>query len=161
VFAADGALATSGCEMKHPHFFFGKGEAPPAMDAMAATIRDADCYLIVTAEYNHTLPPALASMMGHFGGSCYAFKPSGIITYSPGPYGGARVAMALRPFLSELGCLPVSKLACLVSPGDMFEADGTPKDPAHRMLKQLPDLLDQLEWFAVACLNQKAATGPP
>ena len=128
---------------------------------MANKIREADCYLIVTAEYNHSLPPALSSMMGHFGGSCYGFKPSGIVTYSPGPYGGSRAAVALRPFLSELGCLPVSKLACFPFPDDLFEENGTPKDPSHRMLKQLPSLLDQLEWFAVACANQRAASGVP
>jgi len=161
VFAKEGALATSGGELRHPHFFYRSGEAPSEMNAMADVIRAADCFLVVTAEYNHTIPPALSSMMGHFGGSCYAYKPSGIVTYSPGPWGGSRVAVALRPFLSELGCLPVSKLACFPSPTDLFEADGTPKDPSHRMLKQLPAMLSQLEWFAVALSNQKSMVGIP
>jgi len=39
-------------------------------------------------------------MLGHFGGSNYAYKPSGIITYSSGPWGGARAAIAIRPLLS-------------------------------------------------------------
>ena len=34
------------------------------MDAMAAAIKEADCYVIVTPEYNHSIPPALSSMMG-------------------------------------------------------------------------------------------------
>ena len=161
MFAPGGALAVSGAELKHPHFMHAKGQAPPEMDEMADKIRSADCYLVVTPEYNHSIPPALSSLLGHFGGSCYAFKPSGIVTYSPGPYGGARAAMALRPFLSELGCLPVSKLACYPYPADLFEENGTAKDPNHRMLKQLPDLLGQLEWFAVACSNQRTATGIP
>lgn len=159
VFAPGGALAESGAELKTPHFFFKAGEAPAAMDTMAQTIKAADCFLIVTAEYNHSLPPALSSMMGHFGGSLYKFKPSGIITYSPSPYGGTRAAVALRPFLSELGCLPVSKLACFSMVGDIFNEDGSVKDKENRQLKQLPGMLEQLEWLAVACLRQKELCG--
>jgi NAD(P)H-dependent FMN reductase len=161
VFAPGGALAESGAEMKTPHFFFKKGEAPAGMEAMAQAVKAADCYLIVTAEYNHSLPPALSSMMGHFGGSNYAFKPSGILTYSPSPYGGARAAVALRPFLSELGCLPVSKLGCFSMVGDIFNGDGTVKDAENRQLKQLGAVMDQLEWMAVALLKQKEVCAPP
>jgi len=161
VFGEGGALADSGGELKTPHFFFKPGEAPAGMEAMAKAVREADCYLIVTPEYNHSLPPALSGMMGHFGGSLYAYKPSGIITYSPSPYGGARAAVALRPFLSELGCLPVSTLACFSSVGDIFNGDGSVKDEENRQLKQLDKVLDQLEWFAVACANQRDASGVP
>lgn len=159
VFAPGGALAESGAELKTPHFFFKSGEAPAGMEAMAQAIKAADCYLIVTAEYNHSLPPALSGMMGHFGGSLYKFKPSGIITYSPSPYGGARAAVALRPFLSELGCLPVSKLGCFSNVGDIFNADGSVKDENNRQLKQLGGVLDQIEWLAVACIRQKELCG--
>lgn len=55
----------------------------------------------------------------------------------------------------ELGCLPVSKLCGLPEPADLLGPDGTPKDPEHSMLKQLPELLDQLEWMAVAMKNQR------
>jgi hypothetical protein len=46
--------------------------------------------------------------MNYFGASIYGKKPSGIATYSAGPWGGSRCGVALRAFLSELGCLPVS-----------------------------------------------------
>jgi NAD(P)H-dependent FMN reductase len=161
VFAPGGALAESGAELKTPHFFFKSGGAPAGMEAMAQTIKAADCYLIVTAEYNHSLPPALSGMMSHFGGSNFKFKPSGILTYSPSPYGGTRAAVALRPFLSELGCLPVSKLGCFSMVGDMFEEDGTVKDAENRQLKQLAGVLEQLEWLAVACLKQKEVCEAP
>ena len=55
----------------------------------------------------------------------------------------------------ELGCLPVSKLCGLPTVSDLLELDGTPKDADHRMLKQLPELLTQLEWMAVAMKNQR------
>lgn len=161
VFGDDGALKESGAELKHLHFFFKQGSAPTKMEEMRKSIMDADSFLVITPEYNHSVPPALASMIGHFGGSNYAYKPSGIITYSVGPWGGARTAVALRPLLSELGCLPVSKLCCFPSVTEIFNEDGTPKDPEHRILKQLPGLLDQLEWWTVACKAQRKKSGTP
>ncbi len=50
----------------------------------------------------------------------------------------------------------MSKLCGLPSPSDLLEADGTPKDANHRLLvEQLPELLTQLEWMAVAMKNQR------
>jgi NAD(P)H-dependent FMN reductase len=161
VFGKGGALESSGAEIRTPHFFFKPGEAPAAMQDMAQKIKEADCYLVVTPEYNHSIPPAISGMMGHFGGSYYAYKPSGMITYSVSPYGGSRTAVALRPFLSELGCLPVSAMACFSMVGDIFEQDGTVKDENHRQLKQLDKLMTQLEWMAVAMANQRDASGVP
>ena len=161
IFGKGGALESSGAEIRTPHFFFKSGEAPAAMEEMAKTIKEADCYLIVSPEYNHSIPPAISGMMGHFGGSCYAYKPSATITYSIGPYAGARTAVALRPFLSELGCLPVSKMGCFSDSGSIFEQDGSLKDENHRQLKQLDGVLTQLEWWAVACANQRETSGVP
>mmetsp|Transcript_21215 Transcript_21215/g.42158 ORF Transcript_21215/g.42158 Transcript_21215/m.42158 type:complete len:221 (+) Transcript_21215:293-955(+) len=162
VFGEGGALASSGGELQTPHFFLG-GKAPEAMNDMANTIKSADCFLVVSPEYNHTVPPALASLMGHFGGSNYANKISAIVTYSPGPYGGSRAAVALRPFLSELGCLPVSKLCCLSSPAEYLTTEGEPVDPEkpHRMLGQVPALFNQMEWAALAFKKHLEECGPP
>ena len=141
--------------------------------------------MVVTCEYNHSIPPALTSMMGHFGGSNYAFKPSAVVTYSPGQAGGARVAMALRPFLSELGCeppqyrchqgcillkmtaislptgLPVSKTVNFSEPAKLLTEEGEVADPEARMLKQLPAMLGQFEWMAQALAKQRAVAGVP
>jgi len=158
VFATDGALSEiSQGELTVPTFMLK--ELPPKTQALKELVASADCYLIVSPEYNHTVPPALASVMGHFGGSCYTAKPSGIITYSPGPWGGMRAAMSICNMCHELGCLPVSKLCGLPMAGSLFNEDGSPVDAANRMLKQLPGVLDQLEWMAVAMKTQREKTG--
>eukprot|EP00540_Astrosyne_radiata_P012472 CAMPEP_0116826464 /NCGR_PEP_ID=MMETSP0418-20121206/2542_1 /TAXON_ID=1158023 /ORGANISM="Astrosyne radiata, Strain 13vi08-1A" /LENGTH=69 /DNA_ID=CAMNT_0004455099 /DNA_START=211 /DNA_END=420 /DNA_ORIENTATION=- len=68
--------------------------------------------------------------------------------------------MSIQVMLHELGCLPVSKLVGLPVVSDLLQADGTPVDPKARMLKQLPGMLDQLEWMAVAMKRQRDETGP-
>ena len=88
VFGENGALAESGAEMKHPYLFYAPGKAPEKMAAMAATINAADCYLIISCEYNHSVPPGLVSLLAHFGGSNYHYKPSAILTYSVTNTGG-------------------------------------------------------------------------
>eukprot|EP00164_Ancoracysta_twista_P009170 GFYU01013490.1.p2 GENE.GFYU01013490.1~~GFYU01013490.1.p2 ORF type:complete len:257 (+),score=92.61 GFYU01013490.1:88-771(+) len=155
VFGEGGALAHSGGHLTVPHFFMKRDDAPAATNEMADTIKAADAIVVVTAEYNHSAPPALTSLLGHFGGSNYSMKPSAIVTYSPGPFAGMRAAIALRPILSELGAIPVSKLCGFPDPNALFESDGTPKDAEARMLKQLPGLMGQLEWMAVAMKKQR------
>jgi hypothetical protein len=154
LFGEGGALASSGGELRTPAFFYKPGTQPEPMAAVQKVIKDAvfspfnrveksalcdawdsagkpqDCFLIVSPEYNHSVPPALAGLMGTFGGSNYTLKPSAIVTYSPGPWGGMRAAVALRPFLSELGCLPVSKLTGYPDAGELFNEDGAPRRPA-------------------------------
>eukprot|EP00579_Thalassiosira_antarctica_P007043 CAMPEP_0201884884 /NCGR_PEP_ID=MMETSP0902-20130614/17605_1 /ASSEMBLY_ACC=CAM_ASM_000551 /TAXON_ID=420261 /ORGANISM="Thalassiosira antarctica, Strain CCMP982" /LENGTH=224 /DNA_ID=CAMNT_0048413899 /DNA_START=98 /DNA_END=772 /DNA_ORIENTATION=- len=159
VFGPNGALSHSGGELKAPTFFADPSSLPAAAMELQEVIKGADCYLIVSPEYNHSIPPALSSVMGHFGGSNYKCKPSGIITYSPGPFAGMRAAMAIQVLCHELGCLPVSKLCGLPTVYELLELDGTPKDADQRMLKQLPELLTQLEWMAVAMKNQREKTG--
>lgn len=45
-------------------------------------IDKADAFLIITPEYNHSVPPALTNLLDHFSPAQYHFKPSGIVSYS-------------------------------------------------------------------------------
>ena len=158
IFAPDGALGEiSAGELTTPTFFLK--ELPPKAAALKKTIATADQYVIVSPEYNHVAPPALTSLMGHFGGSCYAGKPSAIVTYSPGPFAGMRGAMSICTMCHELGCLPVSKLCGIGGVADLLEVEGTPKEGSERMLKQLPAMLDQLDWLSVAMKRQRDEVG--
>ncbi len=75
VFGNGGGLSHSGAEMRCPTFFVSDSSLPESTKALRDVIKGADCYLIVSPEYNHTIPPALSSVMGHFGGSNYKCKP--------------------------------------------------------------------------------------
>jgi len=44
VFGEEGALKSSGSELKTPHFYFKAGSAPKEMEEMRTIIRDADAY---------------------------------------------------------------------------------------------------------------------
>ena len=68
---------------------FAEGEAPEAMEAIATAFRNADGFIVVSAEYNHSIPAALKNLLDHFQKE-YLYKPSGLVTYSAGPFGGVR-----------------------------------------------------------------------
>ncbi|MBA3967064.1 MAG: NAD(P)H-dependent oxidoreductase, partial [Nitrospirales bacterium] len=71
------------------------GEAPQLLQLVADLIIPADAYIIVSGEYNHTIPPALSNVLDHFLEE-YFQKPSAIVCYSAGAFGGVRAAMTLR-----------------------------------------------------------------
>lgn len=126
---------------------YGEGEAPAAMQAVADIFARADGYIVVSAEYNHSVPPALKNLLDHFQKQ-YLYKPSGIVTYSKGPFGGVRGLIALRGILAELGtpsipsAFPVSKVE------DAFAEDGTPIDKAYD--KRVVGFLDEFDWYMAA-----------
>jgi chromate reductase len=144
--------------MEKAHFHYKDGEAvPAALEAAAVSVRAADAFVVVTPEMNHTISPALTNTMNYFGGSLYANKASGIVTYSAGMWGGARCGAALRVYLSELGCLPVSATGQLAGAWKRgtFDADTGLLASDSMGAKLTERMLDQLEFTAHALRTQR------
>ena len=72
---------------------YAEGEAPAAMETIAETLRCADGFVVVSAEYNHSIPAALKNLLDYYQ-SEYLCRPSAIVTYSAGPFGGVRALVA-------------------------------------------------------------------
>ena len=85
------------------------GEAPENLERLARQIRQADAFIIVSGEYNHSIPPALSNLLDHFLEE-YFWRPSAIVCYSAGVFGGVRAAMQLRAMLCELGTPSIPSL---------------------------------------------------
>ncbi len=127
---------------------------PSNVSKLHNILLDSDAFIMVSAEYNHTMPPALTNLLDHFYVE-YAKKPSGIACYSGGQFGGVRAAMTMRAILGELGSPSIQRLLPCPGVQDAFDENGTPKDAAA-WKKRSDDFLDQLEWYAEAL---KAARG--
>ena len=59
------------------------GQAPETLERLAGTIKAADGFIIVSGEYNHSIPPALSNLLDHFLEE-YFWRPSAIVCYSAG-----------------------------------------------------------------------------
>ncbi len=71
---------------------YAPGEAPENLERLAGQIKAADAFIIVSGEYNHSIPPALSNLLDHFLEE-YFWRPSAIVCYSAGGFGGVRAAM--------------------------------------------------------------------
>jgi len=131
------------------------GEAPQVLQDMAKLIAAADGYIVVSGEYNHTVPPALSNMLDHFLEE-YFWKPSGIVCYSAGAFGGVRAAMTLRCMLAEMGMASIPSLMPVPRVQDAFDEEGKPSDVAW--YGRADKFLTEFEWYAGA---MQAARGKP
>ena len=140
-----------------PHFAYAQGKSPQALDDLAHLIERADGYVMVSPEYNHSMSPALADLLNHFGSSLFSYKPSLIVTYSAGQWGGTRAAVAMRTFLSELGCLPVSAMVHVPHAHEVFDEAGVLLEgvDGERWRGYFGRGLDQLGWWAMAAQKQR------
>ncbi|MGY6535277.1 MAG: NADPH-dependent FMN reductase [Pararhodobacter sp.] len=146
-----------------PHFAWARGKAPAPLDALADRIEAADGYVMVSPEYNHSMSPALMHLLNHFGASRFAFRPSAIVTYSAGQWGGARAGVGMRSYLSELGCLPVSAMIHVPRAQEVFDEAGgfAAHIDAARWQGYMGRTFAQLAWWAEATRQHRATAGLP
>lgn len=137
---------------------YPRGEAPNDMETAAGFIRSADGVIVVSAEYNHGIPPALKNTLDHFLEEWF-HKPAGIATYSAGRFGGVRAAMQLRMTLAELGMPMISTL--LPVPEITAALDGDSNDQSGRLGNASHQFLTELEWWCRAAKTELASSGPP
>jgi NAD(P)H-dependent FMN reductase len=111
----------------------------------------------VSAEYNNGIPPALKNLLDHFLEE-YFWRPSAILCYSAGQFGGVRAAMQLRMTLAELGMPSIPSLFPIPRIGQAIDEDGTPK--AEGMARSLGRFLGEFEWYAQALKHHRVAGVP-
>lgn len=126
---------------------FDAGKAPETMQAIADMLNLADGFVIVSAEYNHSIPAALKNLLDHFQ-SEYLYKPSAIVTYSAGPFGGVRALVNLRAILAELGTPSIPSAFPVSQIRDAFDENGYALNPAYKT--RIIKFLDEFEWYAKA-----------
>jgi NAD(P)H-dependent FMN reductase len=136
---------------------FPKGSAPETLEQLATLYRSADAFVVVSAEYNHSIPPALSNLLDHFLEE-YFWRPSAIVCYSGGAFGGVRAAMQLRAMLCELGMPSISSLFPVPHADQSFNEEGQPADAATD--RRFARFADELEWYAEALRSQRARGVP-
>lgn len=134
-----------------------KGQAPEALESLAALYRRADGFVVVSAEYNNAIPPALSNLLDHFLEE-YFWRPSAIISYSAGRFGGVRAAMQLRCMLAELGMPSIPSILPIGGLQKVLAEDGTVLDEAA--LGGAGKFLNEFEWYARALAAARVAGTP-
>ena len=133
------------------------GEAPDHLERLAKLYRSVDGFLVVSGEYNHGIPPALKNLLDHFLEE-YFCRPSGIVCYSAGGFGGVRAAMQLRMTLAELGMPSIPSLLPIPRIGETLDEDGVAQLPITE--RSMNRFLDEFLWYANALAEARAGGTP-
>ena len=114
-----------------------EGNPPEKVKDFKSRIRQADGILIVTPEYNYSIPGVLKNAIDHatrpYGDNPFDGKPVAITGASVGTLGSARAQYHLRQCCVFLNMFPVNRPEVLVSNADKkFDEQGKLTDPKTR-----------------------------
>jgi NAD(P)H-dependent FMN reductase len=133
--------------------------ADPAADAARSAIGrrldDADGFVVVTPEYNHSYPAALKHLIDQYRQEWFA-KPVGFVSYG-GLGGGLRAVEHLRAVFAEQHAVCVRDGVSLhgVGPADFADGGRVATDPlTGRAVRQL---VDRMSWWGRALRDARAA----
>jgi NAD(P)H-dependent FMN reductase len=140
---------------------YPKGEAPPALEALAGKIREADGFILITGEYNWGVQPGLKNLTDHFLEEWF-WRPAAIASYSAGRFSGARAALAWHGTLSEMGMVVTSSAIAVGPIAQTLSADGKPLGEGGKALEHaFPRFADDLAWWMEAAKAQRQRKKPP
>jgi NAD(P)H-dependent FMN reductase len=120
-------------------------------------IKDAEGYVPVTPEYNRSTSSALKNTLDYFLEEYY-FKPSAIVSYSPGMFGGINAAQQLRLIFAELGAPSIPSSFAIPRVHKVFDEMGNLIDGSYD--KRVSKFLDEFDWYVNALANQRARGTP-
>jgi NAD(P)H-dependent FMN reductase len=136
---------------------YPKGTAPAMLEQLASLYRATDAFVVVSGEYNHSIPPALSNLLDYFLEE-YLWRPSAIVCYSAGAFGGVRAAMQLRAMLCELGMPSISNLFPIPKIQNALDSEGHPLDAAVE--RRFERFASELEWYGEALRDRRRAGVP-
>ena len=125
----------------------------PEVERFAARLDDADAFVVITPEYNHSFPAPLKQAIDLTASEWHA-KPVGFVSYG-GISGGLRAVEQLRPVFAERHAVTVRETVSFHRAWARFDAHGQPMQPEgpNSAAKRL---LDQLTWWARALRDARA-----
>jgi len=136
-----------------------QGNVPEKIEKLAETFRTAHGFLIVAGEYNHSIQPGLSNLMDYFLEE-YSFRPSAIICYSAGQFGGVRAAMQLRVMLAELGMSSIPSILPVPTVASALTEEGMPLTENLADGRLVKMFFDEFEWYMRALMAEKAKGAP-
>jgi chromate reductase len=124
-----------------------ENQPPQKVKKFKTEIKSADAILIVTPEYNYSIPGVLKNAIDWAsrpsGDNAWKGKPVALMSASTGRFGGARAQYHLRQCFVYLDMYPLNRPEVMVSHAkDYFDEQGTLKDNETR--QHISELLNVL-----------------
>lgn len=129
----------------------------PAAEDQAALVRrigEADGFIVVTPEYNHSYPAPLKALIDAANHEWHA-KPVAFVSYG-GVSGGLRAVEHLRGVFAELHATGLRDSVSFANAWEQFDDQGRLRQP-ERAERSLATMLARLEWWAQALRDARLA----
>jgi NAD(P)H-dependent FMN reductase len=118
-------------------------------------IKEADAYLVITPEYNHSVPGALKNAIDSvFLSFAFRNKPIVAVGYSGGIAAGVRAIEHLAHIAIEAEMVPLRTAVVIPQVFEAFDEDGLPLNPVTDI--SLGVALDDLAWWSAALERTRA-----
>jgi NAD(P)H-dependent FMN reductase len=118
-------------------------------------IKEAGAYLVVTPEYNHSVPGVLKNAIDNvFVSFAFRNKPIASVGYSGGVSGGVRAIEHLAQIAIEAELVPLRTAVVIPQVAEAFDERGDPVNPVAEI--SLQTALDDLAWWARALERARA-----
>jgi NAD(P)H-dependent FMN reductase len=128
----------------------------PVVRAWNQKVKQADAYIILTPEYNHSIPAVLKNAIDtvwlSFG---FRNKPVAAVGYSSSIGGGVRAIEHLAHVFIEAEAVPLRNTVVIPFVRTAFGEDGEPVNPETDIRLQV--MLDDLAWWSLALEQARAA----
>jgi len=127
----------------------------PIVKRWNTKIKEADAYLVVTPEYNHSIPAVLKNAIDSvFVSFALRNKPIAAVSYSGGIAGGTRAIEHLAHIAIEAEAVPLRNSVIIPFVSAAFDEAGQPTDPASEIA--LTIALDDLAWWSTVLTRARS-----
>jgi NAD(P)H-dependent FMN reductase len=127
----------------------------PVVRRWNAKIKEGDAYLVITPEYNHSIPGVLKNAIDSvFVSFAFRNKPMATVSYSGGTTAGAHAAAHLTQIAVETEAVPLRSGVSVPGVETAFGPGGDPADGLADV--KLGVVLDDLAWWASALREARA-----
>lgn len=130
-------------------------KTPAQFKSLADRVFGADAFILVTPEYNGSYSPSLKNLLDHFPKQHH--KPFGIVTASPGAFGGIRASQQLLLLIPAL--FGVASPYMLIVPGvdKKFSPDGDLLDETFH--NSVHNFATEFLWLSERLVGEKQVEG--
>ena len=133
--------------------FVSIDRTPDEFKPLAERIFNAEAFILVTPEYNGSYSPSMKNLLDHFPKQHH--KPFGIVTASPGAFGGIRASQQLLQLIPSLFGIASPYLLIVPAVDKKFDDHGDLIDPAFE--KSVHNFISEFLWLSENIVTRKVA----
>lgn len=123
-------------------------------DKWRAIADEADGFVLVSPEYNHSFPGELKMLIDRAFPE-YKHKVFGVCGVSNGPWGGIRMAETIRSVLITLNAVVSNRTVMFSNVNELFDEGGNITDESYT--EKVEGLMEDVVWYAQALKTAREA----